>query len=320
MSKTYSDAYTLGQKDGETGQNKLPWHAFKRMFTNVGVYLPGAGNRDDEWIKGYRQGFEDRVRELRIVQSNATKEDQMNSLNHGMGNPSNIPSATLGSSGGSGGNGGQGNNLATRIAAAQSLYETIVKFGKFVDETNAEYENVFVKHKYLLLEEYFDSLQESYVKPRISQLVQLQMDLSNQDTIFVRQKIQEYHQAASGLVNGLVLANKYFTDTDASIPQNNLSSIPNAEGGDVRDLNYQLAIAKNIKTLFENLRDQVDLIGKSYDACTKSHDQVFLQHFQYFIDNHAAPRLQDMSDIWRNINNKDIVAIDDLINRLLRLV
>jgi hypothetical protein len=68
MSKTYSDAYALGQKDGASGDNRLPMRAWMRTLTNMGSYLPGAENRDDEWIKGYRQGFEDQRRQFNIAQ------------------------------------------------------------------------------------------------------------------------------------------------------------------------------------------------------------------------------------------------------------
>jgi len=61
MPKDFSKGYAQGQQDGVTGNNRLAMRAFKRLL-NFGAYLPGAGNRDDEFIEGYKAGFRDKVR------------------------------------------------------------------------------------------------------------------------------------------------------------------------------------------------------------------------------------------------------------------
>ena len=41
MSKDYSKGYKQGQQDGANGDNNLAMQSFKRLFTEVGSWLPG---------------------------------------------------------------------------------------------------------------------------------------------------------------------------------------------------------------------------------------------------------------------------------------
>lgn len=310
MSKTYSDAYALGQKDGETGENRLSWRAFKRTFTNPGSYLPGAGNRDDEWIKGYRQGFEDRVRELRVAPP-STKGSQVNTLDHSQNNFSNTFSGAPGGSGGGG-----SNTFAYRISVAESLYEQIVRLVKFIENTATEFDGLFEKHQQLVGEFFFD-LQTDNVKPRKLELEVLAEALASEDAPAVRGLIEKYQTAVHGKLRGGIEATKYFTNVNTLIPVNQLGLSMTLDSADPRDYETQLTIARSIRRIFEDLKDQVDSAGKTYDSCAKDHDQLMKQDFDQFIRENVQPRLQTMSDIWRNINNRDIVAIDDVISRIL---
>ena len=62
MAKDYSKGYTQGQTDGKDGDNKLAMRSFKRLFTDIGSWLPGFDNRDAQFRTGYVAGFEDKVR------------------------------------------------------------------------------------------------------------------------------------------------------------------------------------------------------------------------------------------------------------------
>jgi len=61
VSKDYSKGNKDGHEDGKTGDNRLALRGAKRLL-NIGSYLPGAENRDGQYIKGYVAGFQDEVR------------------------------------------------------------------------------------------------------------------------------------------------------------------------------------------------------------------------------------------------------------------
>lgn len=71
MAKDYSAGYALGQQDGADGNNRLASRSFMRLF-RIGAYLPGCGARDDEFIEGYKAGFRDKVRIIKVHQEIST--------------------------------------------------------------------------------------------------------------------------------------------------------------------------------------------------------------------------------------------------------
>jgi len=74
MSKDYSKGYKQGQQDGANGDNNLAMQSFKRLFTEVGSWLPGADNRGDQFRAGYLAGFEDKIR---VIQTDNTPRSPM---------------------------------------------------------------------------------------------------------------------------------------------------------------------------------------------------------------------------------------------------
>lgn len=61
MNKDYTHGLADGHADGQTGDNRLPSRALKRLF-QIDQLLPGAENRHDQYRKGYVQGNEDEGR------------------------------------------------------------------------------------------------------------------------------------------------------------------------------------------------------------------------------------------------------------------
>ena len=72
MAKDYSKGYTQGQEDGASGDNKLAMRSFKRLFTEVGSWLPGFDNRDAQFRTGYVEGFKDKVRVVQTAPAQTT--------------------------------------------------------------------------------------------------------------------------------------------------------------------------------------------------------------------------------------------------------
>lgn len=63
MSKDYSKGNKDGHEDGRQGDNRLASRSLKRLIKPDQLF-PGAGNRHDEYVRGYSIGFEDEVRGL----------------------------------------------------------------------------------------------------------------------------------------------------------------------------------------------------------------------------------------------------------------
>jgi hypothetical protein len=76
MSKDYSKGYEQGQKDGASGNNRLAMRAAQRLL-HVGAYLPGFGARDDEFIEGYKTGFQDKLRVIQTSQKENTMPETL---------------------------------------------------------------------------------------------------------------------------------------------------------------------------------------------------------------------------------------------------
>lgn len=303
MSKTYSEAYALGQKDGEQGENKMAWRSFTRTLTNVGSYLPGAENRDDEWLKGYRQGFEDQVR---LVNVNIKQE--------GGGAMGLNSFSGVGSDGYSATSGGQ-NSFAHRIAVAENLYQQVLTTERVLYQTEQDFGQLFVRHE-LLASEFFNDLLTYHIRPRIAQIQAITETVSQIDRPVIQSFILKYQQAIRGKEQGLTAANQYFAAINLAAVQP-LSGLSVAVSqGDPRDYHTQLAVAHSIKQVFETLMSQVDAISREYHHCIQDHDQLMKQDFDGFIRNNVEPRLQDLSDLWRAIHDKDIAGIDDVISRL----
>ena len=86
--------------------------------------------------------------------------------------------------------------------------------------------------------------------------------------------------------------------------------------GDPRDDETQLAVAQSVRRVFEALLGQLDAIGRAYDACARDHDELMRQDFDALIRQNIGPRLQEISDLWRVVRDRDLVGIDDVISRL----
>ncbi|WP_295386132.1 hypothetical protein [uncultured Thiodictyon sp.] len=66
MSQDFAIGNQHGHEDGRGGDNRLAARAARRLL-DLGSYLPGAENRDDEYRRGYLAGFEDEVRVQRVT-------------------------------------------------------------------------------------------------------------------------------------------------------------------------------------------------------------------------------------------------------------
>ncbi len=90
MNRDYAEGLKHGHTDGESGDNKLPVRALKRL-AKLDQLLPGATNRHAEYSRGYKQGNEDEQR-LRSAAasgalSNITSQGNLMSTNNGGGQP-----------------------------------------------------------------------------------------------------------------------------------------------------------------------------------------------------------------------------------------
>lgn len=305
MSKTYSDGYALGQKDGANGENRLPARAWVRSLTHLGSYLPGAQNRDDEWIKGYRQGFEDKVRQINVSQPG--RGIAMESMeNRGF---SEIMGTTP-----TGGDHGT-NTFTHRIAVARNLYEQTVGLQHFLLQTGNDFQSLFSRHA-LLAGEFFDDLLMYHIRPRVQQIASLAESVQVQDQPKLQALIQKYEQAIQGKERGLTAATAYFAQMSLSMADQ-LSSLAAAiSNGDPRDYDTQLAVAQSIRRVFEALLTQLDAIGRAYDSCSRDHDELMRQDFDAFIRQNIEPRLGEISALWRKVRDFDIEGINDVISRL----
>lgn len=311
MSKTYAQAYVLGQKDGASGQDRLSWRAFARMLSNPGSYLPGAQNRDDQWIKGYRQGFEDKVR----VQQVAPVTQQAMGLDSAAPSGGGIDAPPLGGGRGGEGGGGGPNTFAHRIAVAQSLYEQIVQLESFLQQTDSDFAQLFARHE-LLAGEFFNDLLQYHVHPRRQQLAEVAYAVASQDKRRMQDIVLKYQQAIHGKSLGQTRAAEYFSAVALGVA-NHLGHLSAALGdGDPRDYDTQLAVAQSLRRMFEALLAQLDTAAKRYHACALDHDELMRQDFDAFINENVEPRLQDFSDLWRAIQDRDLVGVDDVISRL----
>jgi hypothetical protein len=307
MSKTFSDAYKLGQSDGEEGENKLPTRAWVRSLTHIGSYLPGAENRDDEWVKGYRQGFEDKVKQVN-VKVQPDKEVTMNS-NETMSFPNQLPETSpMG--------GSQGTNaFAYRIAIARNLYEQTTHLRNFLFQTDADFRNLFSQHE-LLAGEFFNDLLTYHLRPRVQQISELANQVQTQDQPKIQSLVEKYEYAIQGKERGQAAATAYFAHIGLS-HADQLSGLSAAIGnGDPRDYDTQLAVAQSVRRIFEGLLSQLDAIGRAYDSCVRDHDELMKQDFDNLLRQNIEPRLQQISDLWRVVRDRDLAGIDDVISRL----
>jgi hypothetical protein len=81
MSKEYKKGYNHGDSDGKKGENNLASRTAKRLL-NPTFYLLGAKNRDDQYISGYKAGFEDRIRTKQVNITNKSNETGNNSMSN----------------------------------------------------------------------------------------------------------------------------------------------------------------------------------------------------------------------------------------------
>ncbi len=72
----FAKGNALGRGDGKAGENRLPSRAAERLL-HIGSYLPGAENRDDEFRRGYIDGFDDEVRLRRVSVAAANEGGSM---------------------------------------------------------------------------------------------------------------------------------------------------------------------------------------------------------------------------------------------------
>ena len=155
------------------------------------------------------------------------------------------------------------------------------------------------------------------IKKLPDQMTHLKQEVVNDDLVKLRDLVLKYEQAIHGMAQGQASATQYFNAINLA-SSNHLSGIGMAMGNsDPRDYDTQLAVARSIKNIFEALRSQIDASGKELDACANNHDQLMRQDFNAFIQNNVEPRLHGLSALWREVNDKDIVAIDDVIMRLI---
>lgn len=299
MSKSYSEGYTLGQQDGAGCENRLPARAWMRL-AHVGSYLPGAENRDDEWRKGYRQGFEDRVRQVNVVQRSGETAMGLNQ------------SGGMGAAAAGGGT----NTFAHRIAVARSLYEQALRLQRFVEQTGEDFGALFSRHD-VLVGEFFNDLLTYHIRPRMQQLYDLAESVQTQDRPRIAALVEKYEIAISGKeALGQAAATRYFASINLS-SANRLSGLTAALGdGDPRDYETQLAVAQSIRRAFEALLEQLDAMGRAYDACARDHDELMRQDFDALIRQNIEPRLQEISDLYRAVQHQDLPGVDDVISRL----
>ena len=307
MSKHYADGYDLGQRDGTNGENRLPMRAWVRSLTNVGSYLPGATNRDDEWIKGYRQGLEDKVRDFRVSVSEKDGNMVATAANHPLGAADNDPPT-------GGGTGGI-NSFTHRIAVARNLYEQANRLQSFLHQTENDFRMLFSRHD-LLAGEFFNDLLNYHIKPRAQQIAGLAENVRAADLPKMQALVQKYEQAILGKERGQAAATAYFASI-ALRAADQLSGLTAAVGaGDPRDYGTQLETARSVRRVFEGLLSQLDALGRAYDACARDHDELMRQDFDALIRQNINPRLQEISDLWRTVRDRDLAGIDDVISRL----
>lgn len=303
MNKSFSDGYALGQADGSDGENRLAMRSWVRSFTNLGSYLPGAENRDDQWINGYRNGFEDKVRHI-YVQPFSKDDASMNNLTSSRG--PDVPGTD---------STGANNTFAHRIAVARNLYDQAVRLRNFLHHTQRSFSTLFAQHD-LLAGEFFNDLLHYHIRPRLQEMALLADNVQTLDQPKIQRLVEKYEYAIRGKERGQVAATSFFASVNLAAADH-LSGLQMGMGGhDPRDYTTQLAVARSVRRAFEGLLSQLDSTGRMYDACVKDHDELMRQDFDALIRQHLDPRLLEISNLWRAVHDKDLPGIDDVIDRL----
>lgn len=318
MSKTFYKAYQLGQKDGTSGQNKLASRSFMRMFTNIGSYLPGSANRDDEWIKGYRSGFDDSVRTYNVRSQvgnfNINNSTNMDTLDEG------AQFNVRGNSQQKGGGGGMSkvNDWDYQLGVAGGLLRATAETAIVVDEVKNKLNEVVYNHGDLM-QGNFRMMCDHFLEPLIRDFENLKLHLTQSDQ-------PEIHKIISGLSAGK--ASKYGTAVQANT-QNIVASILGAvgsvhlgsvvTGGQTNDLYYQLSIVENLIRIMETAKSTVDNIGRTYNQCVQAHDDLMVQYFKKFVINCLDPRMQEFRVIYHNIE-KALIELNEQRQAILNAI
>ena len=220
-----------------------------------------------------------------------------------------------GFSGGAGGAMAGANTFAHRSAVARNLYEQSARLRNFLYQTEGDFRALFSQHE-LLVGEFFNDLLTYHIRPRVQQIAQLASDVQTQDQPRIQALVEKYEQAIQGKERGHAAATAYFANVNLSAADQ-LAGLAAAMGnGDPRDYETQLAVAQSVRRVFEALLGQLDAIGRAYDACARDHDELMRQDFDALIRQNIGPRLQEISDLWRVVRDRDLAGIDDVISRL----
>jgi nucleoid DNA-binding protein len=264
MSKTYYNAYQLGQQDGINGHNRLPFRSFTRMLTNIGVYLPGAANRDDEWLKGYRAGFEDSIRKINIGDDSMSK---INDWDH-------------------------------QISVATSLWKVIDDTANLLDDVKNQLQQLVNGHSDLMQGNFFVFC-ENHIKPRIKNFSDLIIILQQTDSPAVQKMIQGL-TIGRGSKYATAAVQHNISSILSAVGQINLGAA--VSGGQKNDLSYQLSIINNLIGLMNKTNDAVNVIQNTFTYCISEHKNLMVQYFGKFTVNNAAPRVQTLRAIMNNID------------------
>ncbi|MCX7087718.1 MAG: hypothetical protein NTV00_06645 [Methylococcales bacterium] len=307
MSKSFTKGYALGQQDGGNGENKLPLRSFTRLFTNPASYLPGAQNRDAEWVKGYRTGFEDQVRTVNVRSCPEETAMSIESASSGMHNMDILPEN-------SGSSGKQ--SLDYQISVAESLLSLMSNAANVIDATGEQFNHLVQAHEDWV-SDFMEIFVEEHLRPRLQQLGEVYMALSSEDVSEIRSIINSLMSLKHGASGGKH-ATQMFTSVTLGLVDG-LSQIGGAVGcGDqVNSYATQIAVSQSLKRVLTALLEHLNTLGATLNQRVNEHDELMSEDFNKFYRKHAEPRLEQLSKLYRAVENEDIPMLEDIICRLI---
>jgi hypothetical protein len=306
MSKTFSKGYTLGQKDGQSGENRLPSRSFSRLFTHAGSYLPGAENRDAEWVKGYRAGFEDQVRTLNVKLHPEEQAMSIESLTSGKRHIEILPE-NPGSS--------AKNSLDYQISVAESLLSLMGNAANVLDATGEQFSHLVQAHADWM-NDFMALFVEEHMRPRLRQLGEIYLALTNEDVREIRSIINSLMSLKYGAKGGQYATQLFNAVTLGLV--DGLSQIGGAVGsGQVNSYATQIEVSESLKRVLMALLGQINRLGTTLNQRVNEHDELMNEDFDKFYRNHAEPRLAQLSKLYRAVASEDIPVLEDIIRRLI---
>jgi hypothetical protein len=296
------DGYKLGVDDYKGDGVKHKFRFFKALHPIN--YLWNFDNSLQSFRKNYNAGFEDTQKTThQVYTTNTTKGETMgiestsNSSEHF--ETINTPKSNK-------------NDFNYQISVAESLYKLILKATQNTDDIGRTFNNLIRNHDDLM-KQFFDYLIDNHLKPRLSELGGIYLQLQNNDLVTLRTLIEKLNALIHGYGNGATESTKFFTNATMGLTSS-MPSIQSPEGRN--DYASQLEVMMSIKRVYQAFGTDIVYFGRSLKTHVNEHEDLMKEDFKRFHDDNLTPRLAQLKVLLNNMETNDMPVIEEMIRRL----